>query len=98
MNAGYIVPISRPTNISPTPISLATDWILHLDTIHDRKARRLTDLLEALNHYELITVPLPSPWGRSPPSLAMGELRGFFSQTGRCQGGGGWVAGAEGGS
>lgn len=61
MNAGYIVPISRPTNISPTPISLATDWILHLDTIHDRKARRLTDLLEALNHYELITVPLPSP-------------------------------------
>jgi hypothetical protein len=61
MNAGYIIPISRPTNISPTPTSLATDWILHLDTIHSTKGQRLTEIKEALKNYDLITVPLPSP-------------------------------------
>ena len=61
MKAGYIVPICRPTTISPAPISLAADWILHLDTIHTTKAQRLPEILKALGEYELITVPLPSP-------------------------------------
>jgi len=61
MSAGYIVPVCRPTNVSPTPVSLATDWILHLDTIHDTRGRRLTEIMVALEAYELVTVPLPSP-------------------------------------
>jgi hypothetical protein len=60
MNAGYIVPICRPTNISPTPVSLATNWIIHFDTFQATKGR-LYDILGALDNYELVTVPLPSP-------------------------------------
>ncbi len=61
MKAEYIVPICRPTKISPAPITLATEWILHLDTVQSTKARRLTEILKALDEYRLITVPLPSP-------------------------------------
>ncbi|MCH2106565.1 MAG: hypothetical protein MK291_07995 [Planctomycetes bacterium] len=61
MRAGYIVPVCRPTSLPPTPISLATEWILHLDTLHDAKGQRLSQILEALGEYELVTVPLPSP-------------------------------------
>ena len=61
LKAGYIVPNCRPTSLPPTPVSLATDWVLHLDTLQDARGQRLSQILETLAEYELVTVPLPSP-------------------------------------
>jgi len=69
MNAGYIIPTCRPTHISPSPISLATSWRLHLDNPEETNPNRLSEIFAALVDYELITVPLPSPSRTSSNNL-----------------------------
>jgi len=61
MEAGYVIPTCHPTPIPPTPNTLANHWILHLDESETPNPQRLTEVLQVLDLYELITVPLPSP-------------------------------------
>lgn len=61
MGAGYVIPTCRATATPPTPSSLATAWIVHLDEAELSDTERLSEVIDALGQYELITVPLPSP-------------------------------------
>lgn len=63
--ADYLIPNCRPRPIAPNPISLAKEWIDHLDSQEFDDKGRLASVLRALEPYELITVPLPSPSRRA---------------------------------
>jgi hypothetical protein len=57
----YIIPTCLETTIAPSPLSLASDWVQTIDDSETSETERLSAISQALNSYELITVPLPSP-------------------------------------
>ena len=59
--ADYLIPTCRPTPNAPSSDELAKDWSERLGEGGTAEAQRLFDLVQALEAYELITVPLPSP-------------------------------------